>query len=131
MKYNPRWTSAGFSSAASITNVATPIDDDRLASDVIRAEQIEDGLRHVFRAAKVAERGCCYELVGLFLRPAFREEDGTGRDCVHADLRRKCVCQRSRHLDDSRFGNRVGDVTSPRLERGEVCDVDDRAAEIG
>src|SRR2546429_603198 len=120
--------------ARSDAYVPPAIDDDRLAGDVVRFEEEDDGRAHIGGAAGSRQgRRLAKALIG-FGGPVFGKQHGAWSDAVDADFRRENAGERAGHVHDPRFGDAMRDVRRPTLERGEVGDVDDgarRLAKVG
>src|ERR1700693_3855694 len=125
-----KYTALARAFGSSVTNVTASVDDDRLSCHVVSTEEIEHRLRNIIGAAQRPEWRSRNELVSLVLRPSIRQQHGAGSDGVDADPRRERVSETARHLHDAGLGDRVRDLSSPRLERGQVRDVYDRAAPL-
>src|SRR6266568_9432272 len=106
-------TGASSRFARSDANVTSAVDDERIASHVIRAEQVKHRLRDVIGASYPTERRRPNELVCQILRPPFRQQYCSRRDGVDANLWRERVGETARHLDDARFGDCVRDIVPP------------------
>src|SRR3569833_3665643 len=70
------------------TDMPAAVDDDRLAGEIARVQDEQDGAGHVFRAAFASEWRRCAQALRVGVTPVLRQEHSTGRDGADAHFGR-------------------------------------------
>src|SRR5687768_6469194 len=117
----------GYARGTRSADVASAVDDERLAGHVFGIDQIEDRLYHIIGRPEPREGRGIYEALCVRLGPVVGQQHRAGRNGVHAKPRRETLRERACNVDDASLGGTVRDISRPRFEGREISNVDDDA----